>query len=194
MNWLTLQRRSDDSARIDLRGVTPDRLRDQSAEAIAETMIRVDDRPSRLGEQFDVVDGRRGGLILRGSVERCDHVGGGMREGELVVQGSVGDFLASGMRGGRMRVDGGAGQYACGDLRGGVVEIRGPVGDHAAAAYRDAQRGMSGGTLVIHGDCGRWLGARMRRGMVVALGSVGAGCATRMIAGTLALAGSVDPP
>ena len=51
--------------------------------------------------------------------------------------------------------------------------------------------GMTGGTLIIHGNAGARLGDRMRRGLVLVGGDAGDFAASRLVAGTIGIAGRV---
>ncbi len=194
MSCLTLEFKQPTKLRIDLQHIVPDRLLELTVPDIEQLSIGVEGLPARLGDFLCVRDGRRDKLRFLGDFTMCERVGGGMLSGELTIEGSVGDYLACQMHGGQLKVVGSAGRYAAASLRGGVVEIDGDVGDYAAAAEPHALRGMNGGTLVIHGRAGQWLSSSMRRGLVVVHGPIGAGCASRMIAGTLVAANAVELP
>ncbi len=194
MSRLTMQLKSSIAGRVDLQHTVPDRWLGLGLPEILSWPISVDGQATTIADCFDVVDGQRDQWVLRGDLERCDHVAGGMRGGELVLESSIGDYLAADMRGGTVVVRGDAGAYAASSLRGGHVSIFGNVGRYAAAAAPGASRGMSGGTLVVHGNAEQWLATRMRRGLVVVHGSIAAGCASRMLAGTVVACGAVELP
>ena len=182
---LKLNREGVTSGRLDLSGVVPDRLLSASKEEIARFEVDTDRGRACLDELFSIEDGSRDRLILSGDLSRADAVGGEMREGLMVVQGSVGRCAAQRMRGGHLIIQGDAGDFACGSLMGGWVAIAGNVGDYAAGAVPGTRRGMRGGKLHVRGRAGRFLGSRMRRGTVVVEGSIDQGAASAMIAGTI---------
>lgn len=194
MNRLTLRLKSSVRGHVSLRGAVPDRWLELTLAEMAAWPIEVDRRPATIEQVFDVSDGSRSQWLLQGDLKQCVFVGAGMRSGDIVVEASVGDYLASGMRGGSVVVQGDAGAYAASSLRGGRVTVEGNVGIYAAAAAPNQSSGMAGGELIIHGNADQWLASRMRRGLVVVRGDVASGCATRMIAGTLAICGRVDMP
>ena len=134
MSCLTLRKKNSDKTRISLEGIVPDRLQHLSATDIETLPIVVSDKVTSLKTQFDVLDGDRSILLLTGDLSHCDFVAGGMQDGELIVESTVGDFLAAGMKAGRVLIMGNAGAYACSSLRGGHVAVRGDVGEYAAAA------------------------------------------------------------
>lgn len=194
MTSLTLTLIHPDSVRIDLAGITPDRVGKLEVSALQKLRIPVGGRATELGEVFRVVDGGRDLLQFNGDLSYCDRVGGGMRSGRLRVVGNCGDQLAAEMLGGHLHVIGNAGSHAGGSLLGGEVRIEGNVGNYAAAALPGGTRGMSGGSLVVLGHCGDWLSYRMRRGTVVVRGLVGQVCATAMIAGTIVVGDRIELP
>ncbi|MEO8270333.1 MAG: formylmethanofuran dehydrogenase subunit C [Aureliella sp.] len=194
MSRLTLHLKASVSGHVSLRGAVPDRWLELSLAEIAAWPIEVDRRPATIEKAFKLSDGSRSQWLLEGDLERCEFVGSNMRSGDIVVDASVGDYLASGMRGGSVLVHGDAGAYAASSLRDGKVTIEGNVGPYAAAAVPNQSRGMAGGELIVHGNADQWLASRMRRGLVVVHGDVASGCATHMIAGTLAICGRVVTP
>jgi formylmethanofuran dehydrogenase subunit C len=125
-----------------------------------------------VGDLFDVHGGGASRLEVEGDLSLVDHVGAGMIGGEMVVRGHVGDGAGMAMSGGVLRVFGNAGHRLGGGLPG-------------------ASKGMTGGEIVVDGNAGDDAGARMRRGLVVVAGSSGASAGRAMIAGTLAVFGTV---
>ena len=185
MNSLRLTLRAPHDGRLDLSGVVPDRVLLLTPAEMAAMPLTNDARLCALSDYFDIEDGARDKLILSGDLQRVDNVGAAMREGMLVIEGSVGNRLAADMRGGHIVVHGHAGNYVSSGQRGGYVNIDGDVQDYCAAAAPGARAGMRGGTLRIGGLAGRFLGQRMRRGTVVVDGQVAEGCASSLIAGTI---------
>ncbi|MGN6133863.1 MAG: formylmethanofuran dehydrogenase subunit C [Aureliella sp.] len=185
MSSLELILRRPLEGRTDLSGIVPDRLLPLSTAEIGNLQVIEQGKPQRLSELFQIVDGDRDKLILKGDLARADHVGGDMRDGMLVVEGPVGHCLARDMRRGAIHVHGSAGNYACSGQRGGVVHVEGDVDDFCAAALPGERRGMRGGTLRVGGSAGRFLGQRMRRGTLVVAGDVDQGAASGLVAGTI---------
>lgn len=194
MSPLTLRFKPQESRRIDLFGIVPNRVSELSLSEILQLPIQVDERPALVGDCFEVLEGERTAIAFEGDLSNCDYIGGGLESGSIIVQGSVGDFLADRMRGGSLEVQGSANRFACSGLRGGLVRVQGDCGEYAAAAAPGAKRGMNGGMLVVGGNCDQWLATRMRRGTVIVRGDVAAACASRMIAGTVVLCGEVEFP
>jgi formylmethanofuran dehydrogenase subunit C len=194
MNSLRLTLRAPHDGRLDLSGVVPDRLLPLTAAEIAQLPISARGRTAALGDYFDIEDGARDKLVLGGDLQQVDSIGAAMRDGLLVVEGSVGNRLATNMRGGHIIVQGNAGQYASSGQRGGYVLVEGNAQDYCAAALPGERAGMRGGTLRVAGRVGRFLGARMRRGSVIVGGDVAEGCASSLVAGTIICCRAVAAP
>ena len=138
-------------------------------DTLAATRMRIGRVHVPLGEVFDIVGSAGQRLTVRGAPP-LDHVGEGMANGELVIEGDVGDDLGASMKGGTIRVTGDAG-----------ARVGGPSAT--------SRRGMTGGRMVIQGNAGDYLGLRMRRGWIVVGGRAGKSPGYRMLAGTIALGG-----
>jgi formylmethanofuran dehydrogenase subunit C len=106
-----------------------------------------------------------GSLVISGNAR--DHLGAGMADGLIYVAGNCRHGLASplpgkksGMRGGDILVTGNIGDRACERQRRGTVFVAGDAGSFCAAQ-------MIAGTLVVMGDLGGdWAGG-MRRGSLI---------------------------
>jgi formylmethanofuran dehydrogenase subunit C len=130
-------------------------------------------------------------LVLENAAPWLDRVGARMTEGQLVVQGSSGDYSGFQMTGGSLQIDGSAGHFTACEMRGGRLTVRGDSGDFAAGALAGDMEGMTGGTLTIHGNAGARLADRMRRGLVLVGGNAGDFAASRLVAGTIGIAGEL---
>jgi formylmethanofuran dehydrogenase subunit C len=124
-----------------------------------------------LGDLFELGGEPAGRIRFEGDLARADRLGAGLAEGEVIVEGSVGDETGVGMS-------------------GGVIDVRGDAGARAGGAARDARRGMTGGELLVRGGAGAEPGARMRRGLLVVGGDVASLAGPGMIAGTVIVFGS----
>jgi len=153
---------------LDISGITPDRLAGVDIKAVALAGGR------RLGELFDISGEDAQNIVIRNSGEHVTHVGAGMREGMLTVEGNCGPYAGLGMRGGKLI-------------------IKGNAGDFAGAAVAGSRQGMLGGIIAIHGNAGDRAGERMRRGLMLIGGNSGAYCAANMLAGTIVVLGQVGP-
>ncbi|MGH7509837.1 MAG: formylmethanofuran dehydrogenase subunit C [Gemmatimonadales bacterium] len=123
-----------------------------------------------LGELFDLRGDPGGRIRLVGDLEHADRIAAGLGEGQVVVEGSVG-------------------QEAGMAMAGGTLEITGDAGPRAGAASLGFKRGMTGGELIVHGSAGPEAGASMRRGLIVIGGRAGNRTGLGMIAGTVVVFG-----
>jgi formylmethanofuran dehydrogenase subunit C len=129
-----------------------------------------------LGEMFELEGEPNGRIRFIGDLAKGDRLGAGMTEGEVVVEGSLGN--ESGLA-----------------LAGGTMVIEGDVGARAGAAPLGFKRGMTGGELVVRGSAGPEAGATMRRGLIVVGKKAGDHAGIGMIAGTVVVFGTAgaDP-
>lgn len=179
-------------ARVDMAGITPDRLAGLDAGAVARLTVFVGARAVALGDVFALSGGPSGTLILEGH-PRLDNVGAGMAGGRLVVEGPVGALAGAGMSEGHLTIRGDAGDDLGAGLGGGRIDLAGHAGARLAAALPGERRGMTGGVVRVAGTAGPLAAERMRGGLVLIGGSAGTGLAQRMIAGTVAVKGALGP-
>ena len=179
-------------ARVDMTGLTPDRLAGLDAGAVARLTVFVGATAVALGDVFAISGGPGECLILEGH-PRLDNVGAGMAAGHLLVEGPVGALAGAGMSVGHLSIRGDAGDDLGAGLAGGCIDVAGTAGARLAGALPGERRGMSGGTVRVTGQVGPQACERMRGGLVLIAGSAGAGAAQRMIAGTLAVKGELGP-
>ncbi|EAQ77104.1 formylmethanofuran dehydrogenase subunit C [Blastopirellula marina] len=170
---LTLTLVQDIAPDIGLREITPQRLASLTPAQIAKISLCGGGQGSELGDLFQL-QGDAADQQLRwiGDFSQCDYLGAGMRSGEVVVEGDVGDHAGAAMSGGKLTITGSA-------------------GDYVGSPNPGEKRGLQGGSILIHGDAGRELGTRMRRGLIAVSGDVGALCGYRMLAGTIVVSGKL---
>jgi formylmethanofuran dehydrogenase subunit C len=189
---MTLRQRLDE--RVELDGVTPDRLASLDEREIASLPVRVGRREVRLGELFDVRGGRSARVRVAGDLHQVDGLGAATSAGEMIVEGDVGDRLAAGMTGGWIDTRGSAGDAAGLAMAGGALRIVGNAGERVGAGAPGASRGMAGGEIVVNGNVGGGAAARLRRGLVVVTGTAGTDAGRAMNAGTFVAFGAVAAP
>lgn len=189
MSGLVLTLRAAPRQRLDLSGLTPDRLRGLEPRDIGAVELPCGNRQLRVGDLFDVQPGDAEEIVIRNEGGALDFVGREMSGGSITVEGDAGAYLGQGMRGGTLRVTGRAGPWAGAMLAGGVIRIDGDAGDFVGGALPGDMRGMSGGILTIGGNAGERAGDRMRRGIIHIEGDAGPFLGSRMIAGTLVVSG-----
>lgn len=188
---VTLTLRASLEERVELDGITADRLAPLSEGEIAALPIRIGRRPARLGDLFEVTGGGAARVVIEGDLRLADGLAAGTTAGEMLIRGTAGARLGARMSGGWVDVRGDAGDDAGLAMTGGALRIVGDVGDRAGAAGAGASKGMTGGELIVNGNAGRDAAARARRGLVVVTGTVGDDAARAIIAGTLVAFGRI---
>ncbi len=126
------------------------------------------------GDLFEVGGAPSGSIRFQGDLTAANRLALGLSEGDVVVEGSVGDDVGVG-------------------LSGGSLDIHGSAGARAGGAAADARRGMTGGIVVIRGGAGVEAGLRMRRGLIAITGDAAGSAGPSMIAGTVMIFGKTGP-
>jgi formylmethanofuran dehydrogenase subunit C len=191
MTGWTLRAKYAPTLRVDLRGVTPLALTEQTVFEIERLPLACGRDLVPLAEFFHIEPRDDGRLVFAADLSRFDRVGWQMDGGQLIVEGAAGDYVGGGMSAGELTVHGDAGALAACEMAGGTLVIDGDVGDFAASTLPGSMDGMRGGTLVVKGHAGARFGDRMRRGTALVFGHVGDFVASRMVAGTIAVGGRV---
>ena len=186
---VTLVGRGSIAERVELDGVTADRLASLSAAEISGLPAWIGGRDAHLGDVFDVRGERSARVRIEGDLQHVDGLGAGMAGGEMIVEGRLGRRVGAGMSGGWIDVRGNVGDDAGAAMSGGALRIVGNAGDRVGAAEPGASRGMTGGEVIVNGSAGLEAAARARRGLVVIAGDAGDDGGRAMIAGTLVVFG-----
>jgi formylmethanofuran dehydrogenase subunit C len=161
--------------RADLGAVLAGSWTGLTAAEVARRPVLVDRGASvPLGDLFEVTGAPGGRISFEGDLTRADRIGAGLAEGEVIVDGTVGDDAGIGMS-------------------GGVIDVRGDAGARTGGAEAEARRGMTGGELLVRGGAGREPGTRMRRGLLVVMGDIAGQAGPGMIAGTVIVFGNAGP-
>jgi formylmethanofuran dehydrogenase subunit C len=187
MKPLVLTLRTSPEQRLDLSPLVPQRLAGQTAAQIAQLALNTGRDPILVGDVFRLREGDAAHIRIEGGSDRFDRIGHDMADGEIVVEGDVGNEAGRSMRGGRLTINGKAGHWAASGMRGGEIEIAGSAGDRLGGPLAGETAGMRGGVVVIRGDVGERAGDRLRRGTIIVEGHARAHAGSRMIAGTLVL-------
>ncbi len=185
MSALSFELKAEPDQRLDLAALTPARLaglgrKEIEAIAIGTTRIKL-----TLGDVFKVKGNDVSALRFVGTDGRCDSIGRGLTEGEIVVDGDAGAYLGAAMKGGSIEVKGSAGVLAGASMSRGTISVARDVGERAAGVLTGDTQGMKGGQLTVGRNAGPLLGERMRRGFVFINGDAGDYAGGRMIAGTI---------
>lgn len=127
-----------------------------------------------LGDLFEIRGEPDGRIRFAGDLDLAYRLGAGLGEGEVVVEGSVGNEAGLGMA-------------------GGALVIEGNAGSRAGAAPAGFKRGMTGGELIVRGSAGPEAGAAMRRGLLAIGRAAGSQAGLGMIAGNVVVFGPAGP-
>lgn len=185
MSALTFEVKGKPDQRLDLSPLTPAKLKDLKAKEIESLAVGTTRMKLTVGDAFNVKGNGAGSLRFVGTDGRCDKIGAGLTEGEIVVEGDSGAYLGASMKGGKIEVKGSSGVLAGASMSGGTIVIDGDAGERAAGIAVGETLGMRGGQLTIKGNAGPLLGERMRRGFVIVGGNAGDYAGGRMVAGTI---------
>jgi formylmethanofuran dehydrogenase subunit C len=182
---LTFELKGKPDQRLDLSPLIPTKLKDLKPKEIETLAIGTTRVRLSLGDAFKVKGNDAGSLRFVGTDGRCDKIGAGLSEGEIVVDGDAGAYLGDRMKGGKIDVKGSAGVLAGASMSGGGITINGDAGERVAGIAVGETLGMRGGQITIKGNAGPLLGERMRRGLVIVGGNAGDYAGGRMVAGTI---------
>ena len=172
---ITAQLRTPLQSRADLGAVLAGAWSGLAAVDLARRPALLDGGTSvPLGDLFELSGAPAGRIRFEGDLTRADRLGAGLAEGEIIVEGPVGDETGLGMS-------------------GGVIDVHGDAGARTGGAAGDARRGMTGGELLVRGGAGPEPGTRMRRGLLVVMADVARHAGPGMIAGTVIVFGDAGP-
>src|SRR6267378_4335207 len=155
MSALTLTLRALPPHSVDVSPLIPDRLAGLNKAAIENIVLG--NLGLQVADLFAVNGDDAQQMIIRNSSDRLTHIGSGMTQGAITVEGGCGPFAGSGMT-------------------AGGLEIRGDAGDFLGGALPGNKQGMRGGIIAVHGNAGDRAADRMRRGLILIAGDVGAYC------------------
>jgi glutamate synthase domain-containing protein 3 len=108
---------------------------------------------------------------------------GGLKSGEITIEGDSGDYLGVLNDGAVIKVTGNAGKYVADNMTAGKVLVEGDAG-YGAAQY------CYGGTVVIKGSAGDFTATMNKGATIIVGGDVGDEVATYMVAGDVIIAGN----
>lgn len=117
------------------------------------------------------------------NVRRLHGLAAGLRHGELIIQGSAGDYLGVLNAGATIKVTRNTGKYLADNMTAGTVIVQGE------AAYGAAQY-CYGGTVVVRGDAGDFTATMNKGATIIVCGNVGDEAGTYMLKGDLIVVGN----
>ncbi len=171
--------------------VTPDRLQGLTEAEVAALPIHHGNENVAVGDFFTVSGKCEGEIKLTGDLSLVKHIGAGMSQGKIFIEGNVGQHLGSGMRGGEIVVEGNAHDWVGPEMLDGRIIIRGNGGHMVGSAYRGAAVGMRGGEIIVYGNVGNEAGNAMRGGLIAVAGNSGDFTGVNMRAGTIIVVGEM---
>lgn len=175
---------------LEVEGITPDRLRNQSVAEIERLKIFHGNVPVCVGDFFEVSgDASDQSLDWEGDLSGVHWIGAHMASGTMRMHGNAGRHVGSEMTGGQIVVDGDVSDWLGAEMHGGRIHVHGRAGHLVGAAYRGSARGMTAGQILVDGDAGNEAGHTMRRGLVAIGGTVGDLVGFNMLAGTVLVLG-----
>jgi len=176
---------------LDASSIKPLPFGPQGIGEVEQLTVEVSGQQVSLADLFQVRATSASAWVVQGDLPSSIRWGYGLKQGELIIEGNVGNEVGTLMQGGNLLIRGNVGNYlACGMRRGQIV-VQGHAQDFVGGALPGQRRGMSGGNVIVRGNVGDRAGDRMRRGTLIVGGNVGDYCASRMIAGTIAIWGTV---
>jgi glutamate synthase domain-containing protein 3 len=108
---------------------------------------------------------------------------GGLKAGDITIEGNGGDYLAVLNDGATIRVKGNAGRYLADNMTQGTVLVEGDCG-YGVGAY------CYGGTIVVGGNAGDFAAVMNKGATILIGGDAGDEVATYMLAGDLVIVGN----
>jgi formylmethanofuran dehydrogenase subunit C len=188
---LTFSLKAKLTQRVDCSALTPDGLRGKTGAEIERIALPIGNANVAAAEIFKVKGQDSERIIFSGDSTKLDRIGAAMTGGEIIVEGTAGDYLGLGMKGGVLRTGGDVGIFAACEMRGGELRVDGNAGDFVGGGLPGERRGMFGGIVVIGGNAGARAGDQMRRGMILVAGNTGDYLGSRMSGGTIVVIGDI---
>ena len=189
MKAMTFTLLAEPPERLDLSPLTSQQVSGMDKRAIERIRLGMSKRALSVGDIFRVSGSDQQSIVFEGGSDRFDCVAAGLARGVVRVLGDVGAQAGRHMRGGQVTIEGNAGPHTGSGMRGGRLEVMGNAGDHLGAPLAGELAGMNGGVLIVRGKAGACAADRMRRGLIAVLKGSGDHAGSRMIAGTLVVAG-----
>lgn len=117
------------------------------------------------------------------TVTDCDHFNGiasGLRQGKIIIQSSVGDYIGMLNSGAQLIIEGNVGRFVGDNMTAGEIVVKGNA-SYCAAPY------CYGGKVIITGTCGDLLGTMNKGATILVEKDTGNDLGTYMLAGNIIL-------
>lgn len=188
---LTLSLHTSPDVPVEAEGICPDKLNNTNKSDLSALTVFHGNEKAVLGDFFKVQGEYNGELRVEGDLSGFKHLGAGMSNGRVIINGDVGAHLGAEMSGGEIIVEGSAGDWVATEMTGGKITIKGNAGHMVGSAYRGNASGMTGGEIIIHGNVRNELGHAMRNGLIVVGGNSGDFTGVNLLAGTIIVLGEM---
>jgi glutamate synthase domain-containing protein 3 len=119
-------------------------------------------------------------------VKNVSHLHGlaaGLKQGEIIIQGNAGDYVAVLNDGATIRVTNNAARYVADNMTAGIVTVEGST-DYGTAQY------CYGGVVIVRGNSGDFTATMNKGATVIVCGDVGNEAGTYMLKGDLIVLGN----
>jgi glutamate synthase domain-containing protein 3 len=116
------------------------------------------------------------------NASHLDGLCGGLKHGEITIDGDGGDYLGVVNDGATIKITGNAGKYVADNMTSGRVIVEGDA-DYGAGQY------CYGGEVVVKGNAGDFTATMNKGATIVIGGDVGDEAGTYMVAGEVIIAG-----
>ena len=191
MSYLVFKLKKKLKFRINLGLLTPDKIVNKEISTIKSLKITYGKEKKEISNFFSVSGKLRKGILLKGDLDKCDFIGGQMKDGIIIVKGNTGDYLGNKMKGGKIIVYGSSSNYTGSSLKNGEILITKNTGDFLGSSIQGEKLGMSGGVIVVKGSAGHRVGFKMRSGVIYIKGNTKDFTGCQMIAGTIIVKGKI---
>ena len=121
MSYLILKLKKKLKFRLNLDLLTPNKIIDKKIAAIKSLKISYGNEKKEISNFFSISGILKKGIIFKGDLNRCDYIGGQMKNGKIIVNGNVGDYLGNKMNGGKIVVNGSSANYTASSLKNGEI-------------------------------------------------------------------------
>ncbi|MCX8193589.1 MAG: tributyrin esterase [Nitrososphaeria archaeon] len=118
-------------------------------------------------------------------IENASHLDGlaaGLKQGNIVVNGDVGDYTAALNDGASITINGNCKRFLADNMTKGTVIVNGNVG-YGCGVY------CYGGNIIVNGDAGDFLGTLNKGAVIIVTGDCGDSVGTYMVGGEIVILG-----
>ncbi len=122
--------------------------------------------------------------IIIENASQIHGIASGLKDGEIIINGDVGDYAATLNDGAFITINGSAGKYLADNMTKGLVIVNGDA-DYGCGVY------CYGGEIVVKGNAGDFLGALNKGATIIVSGDVGDYVGIYMVGGEIIIIGSV---